>query len=123
MRCLKQSYKRYAGVDATMADRMWPGMYGAYHHITVLGKEHEPATCLYDMAGSLCENNDTFAIDRALPELRIGNLPVIHNAGAHGRAMGFNYNGRLRCAALLLRSDGSARLIRRRGRWTITSPR
>lgn len=114
VRHLKQSYKRYAGVDASMADLMRPGMYGAYHHITVAGKETEPATHTYDVTGSLCENNDKFAIDRALPALEIGDLLVIHDAGAHGRAMGFNYNGQLRCAELLLRADGSVQLIRRR---------
>jgi diaminopimelate decarboxylase len=88
-------------------------MYGAYHHITVLGKEDAPATRRYDVTGSLCENNDKFAVDRDLPELDVGDLVVIHDAGAHGHAMGFNYNGKLRSAELLLQSDGTVRLIRR----------
>ncbi len=96
-----------------MANLMRPGMYGAYHHITVLGKEHEPATQRYDVTGSLCENNDKFAIARPLPPLAPGDLVVIHDAGAHGHAMGFNYNGKLRSAELLLREDGSTALIRR----------
>ena len=88
-------------------------MYGAYHHITVLGKETEPHTEVYDVTGSLCENNDKFAIDRALPELEVGDLVAIHNTGAHGHAMGFNYNGKLRSAELLLKPDGSVEQIRR----------
>lgn len=92
---------------------MRPAMYGAYHHITVLGKEDEPAAELYDLTGSLCENNDKFAIDRRLPPLVPGDLVAIHDAGAHGHAMGFNYNGKLRCAELLLAPDGGVRLIRR----------
>ncbi|HWQ12977.1 MAG TPA: diaminopimelate decarboxylase [Roseiflexaceae bacterium] len=113
VRHLKRTYRSYAGVDATMADLMRPGMYGAYHHITVLGKEGYPAGTLYDVTGSLCENNDKFAVQRPLPELEVGDVLVIHDAGAHGRAMGFNYNGRLRCAELLLGADGAVRLIRR----------
>jgi diaminopimelate decarboxylase len=113
VRHLKTTYKAYAGVDATMANLMRPGMYGAYHHLTVLGKEHAPRTRRYDVTGSLCENNDKFAVDRELPELAAGDLVVIHDAGAHGHAMGFNYNGKLRSAELLLRPDGSVRCIRR----------
>ncbi len=113
VRHLKTSYKAYAGLDATMANLMRPGMYGAYHHITVLGKEDAPATRRYDVTGSLCENNDKFAVDRDLPELDVGDLVVIHDAGAHGHAMGFNYNGKLRSAELLLQPDGTVRLIRR----------
>jgi diaminopimelate decarboxylase len=113
VRHLKHTYRHYAGVDATMADLMRPGMYGAYHHITVLGKQHAPATRLYDVTGSLCENNDKLAVQRPLPELERGDVVVVHDVGAHGRAMGFNYNGKLRCAELLLREDGDIRLIRR----------
>lgn len=113
VRHLKCTYRQYAGLDATMADLMRPGMYGAYHHISVLGKEQQPASEIYDVTGSLCENNDKFAVQRALPPLAPGDLVVIHDVGAHGRAMGFNYNGRLRPAELLLRPDGSTRLIRR----------
>lgn len=113
VRHLKQTYKRYAGLDATMANLMRPGMYGAYHQITVLGKAHLPAETRYDITGSLCENNDKFAIDRPLPELAVGDLLAIHDAGAHGHAMGFSYNGKLRSAELLLAPDGGARLIRR----------
>jgi len=96
-----------------MADLMRPGMYGAYHHITVLGKEQVPPSKVYDVVGSLCENNDKFAVQRALPPIEPGDLLVIHDAGAHGRAMGFNYNGKLRCGELLLRPDGSVVVIRR----------
>jgi diaminopimelate decarboxylase len=92
---------------------MRPAMYGAYHHITVLGKENAPCDHVYDVTGGLCENNDKFAVDRALPEIRIGDLLAIHDAGAHGYAMGYNYNGKLKCAELLLKTDGSAELIRR----------
>lgn len=113
VRHLKQSYKQYAGLDATMADLMRPGMYGAYHHVSVLGKEDQPHDQVYDLTGSLCENNDKFAIDRQLPQLAIGDICVIHDAGAHGRAMGFNYNGKLRCGELLVQTDGSVRQIRR----------
>jgi len=114
VRHLKQTYKRYAGLDATMADLMRPGMYGAYHHLTVLGKEHLPPGGTHDVTGSLCENNDKFAIDRPLPPIEPGDLVAIHDAGAHSHAMGFNYNGKLRPAEILLRLDGSAQLIRRR---------
>lgn len=109
----KQIYKNYVGVDATMADLMRPGMYDAYHHVSVPGKAAEPHDHIYDVTGSLCENNDKFAIDRALPALTRGDLLVIHDTGAHGHAMGFNYNGKLRSAELLLRSDGSVKQIRR----------
>jgi diaminopimelate decarboxylase len=96
-----------------MANLMRPGMYGAYHHITVLGKEDRPAERRYDVSGSLCENNDKFAIDRMLPEVAVGDLVVIHDTGAHGHAMGFQYNGKLRSAELLLREDGEVVQIRR----------
>lgn len=109
----KQTYKNYVGLDASMANLMRPALYGAYHHITVVGKENAPLDHEYDVTGSLCENNDKFAIDRMLPEIEIGDLLVIHDAGAHGHAMGFNYNGRLRPKELLLRTDGSVELIRR----------
>jgi len=92
---------------------MRPAMYGAYHHITVMGKENEPHVYKYDITGSLCENNDKFAIDRMLPKIEIGDLIVIHDTGAHGYAMGYNYNGKLRSAELLLREDNSVQLIRR----------
>ncbi|MEN9935236.1 MAG: hypothetical protein RLZZ387_1815 [Chloroflexota bacterium] len=113
VRHTKRTYRHYAGVDATMADLMRPGMYGAYHHITVLGKEHLPADHTYDVTGSLCENNDKFAVQRPLPALTPGDVLLVHDAGAHGRSMGFNYNGKLRCAELLLRACGDIRLIRR----------
>lgn len=113
VRHMKHIYKDYAGTDACMANLMRPALYDAYHHITVLGKESEEATHLYDVTGSLCENNDKFAIDRLLPELTRGDLLVIHDAGAHGHAMGFNYNGKLRSAEILLRPDGSFVQIRR----------
>ncbi|MGH2542347.1 MAG: diaminopimelate decarboxylase family protein [Ardenticatenaceae bacterium] len=113
VRHLKQTYKQYVGLDATMADLMRPALYGAYHHITVLGKEDWPADSLYDVTGSLCENNDKFALDRALPAIAVGDLVAIHDTGAHGHAMGFNYNGKLRTAELLLRLDGSVQVIRR----------
>jgi diaminopimelate decarboxylase len=113
VRHIKQTYRTYVGLDASMADLMRPGMYGAYHHISVVGKEAQSTDQPYDVVGALCENNDKFAIERPLPTLEIGDLLVIHDAGAHGRAMGFNYNGRLRCGELLLRSDGSVQLIRR----------
>jgi len=109
----KRIYKNYIGLDACMANLMRPGMYGAYHHITVLGKEDAAATETYDVTGSLCENNDKFAVDRKLPKIEIGDLVAIHDSGAHGHAMGFNYNGKLRCAELLVREDGSVRKIRR----------
>jgi diaminopimelate decarboxylase len=109
----KNTYKNYVGLDASMANLMRPCMYGAYHHISVLGKEDRPLERTYDVTGSLCENNDKFAIDRQLPEIEVGDLVVIHDTGAHGHAMGFNYNGKLRSAELLLRPDGSVDLIRR----------
>ena len=96
-----------------MAHLMRPAIYGAYHHITVVGKEDRPCDHVYDVTGSLCESRDKFAIDRALPEIRIGDLLVIHDTGAHGHAMGFNYNGKLRSAELLLREDGCVVEIRR----------
>ncbi len=109
----KHTYKDFIGLDACMADLMRPALYDAYHHITVLGKEDAPCEHTFDVTGSLCENNDKFAIDRKLPEIEIGDLVVIHDAGAHGHAMGFNYNGKLRSAELLLRPDGSVNQIRR----------
>jgi len=109
----KHTYKDYVGLDACMANLMRPGMYGAYHHITVLGKETAPATTTVDVVGSLCENNDKFAIDRPLPKVERGDMLVIHDTGAHGHSMGFQYNGKLRSAELLLREDGSIRQIRR----------
>lgn len=109
----KEIYKNYIGLDACMADLMRPALYGAYHHITVLGKEDWPLDQVYDVTGSLCENNDKFAVDRSLPEIEPGDIMVIHDAGAHGHAMGFNYNGKLRSAELLLRPDGEVKLIRR----------
>ena len=109
----KHTHKEYIGVDACAVDLMRPAMYGAYHHITVLGKEDAPCDHLYDVTGSLCENNDKFAIDRKLPEIEYGDLLVIHDTGAHGYSMGYNYNGKLRSAEILLQEDGSARLIRR----------
>ncbi|MCM1262566.1 MAG: diaminopimelate decarboxylase, partial [Butyrivibrio sp.] len=109
----KHTYKEYIGVDACAANLMRPAMYGAYHHITVLGKEDMPCGHMYDVVGSLCENNDKFAIDRMLPEIEKGDYLVIHDTGAHGHSMGYNYNGRLRSAELLLKEDGSEELIRR----------
>jgi diaminopimelate decarboxylase len=109
----KHIYKDYVGVDACMANLMRPGMYGAYHHITVLGKEDAPPTDKVDVVGSLCENNDKFAVDRWLPKVQTGDILVIHDAGAHGHSMGFQYNGKLRSAELLLREDGSVSQIRR----------
>ena len=110
---LKHIYKDYVGVDASACDLMRPAMYGAYHHITVAGRESAECSHLYDVTGSLCENNDKFATDRMLPEIKTGDTLVIHDTGAHGRAMGYNYNGRLRSAEVLLMPDGSGRLIRR----------
>ncbi|MCH7989014.1 MAG: diaminopimelate decarboxylase [Planctomycetes bacterium] len=109
----KHTYKDYVGLDACMANLMRPAIYGAYHHITVLGKEHAPADTTVDVVGSLCENNDKFAIDRQLPKVDPGDILVIHDAGAHGHSMGFQYNGKLRSAELLLQEDGSVRQIRR----------
>ena len=110
----KHIYRDYIGVDASMADLMRPGMYGAYHEVTVSGKENAPKNKVYDVVGSLCENCDKFAVQRPLPEIVPGDLLIIHDAGAHGRAMGFNYNAKLRCGELLLRQDGSVVEIRRR---------
>lgn len=109
----KQTYRDYVGVDASMSNLMRPGMYGAYHHITVLGKENDSKNHTYDITGSLCENNDKFAIHRKLPKIEIGDILAIHDTGAHGHAMGFNYNGKLRSAELLLRTDGTVEEIRR----------
>ncbi len=109
----KEIYKNYIGLDACMANLMRPALYGSYHHITVLGKEFADSDKTYDVVGSLCENNDKFAIDRQLPLIESGDIIAIHDAGAHGHAMGFNYNGKLRSAELLLRSDRSVELIRR----------
>lgn len=110
---LKETYKRYVGVDACMSNLMRPGMYGAYHHITALRKEGAPATQTVDVVGSLCENNDKFAIDRQIPDVSVGDYLLIHDAGAHGHAMGFQYNGRLRCAEFLVRPSGEIQQIRR----------
>ena len=109
----KNTYKHYIGVDACASNLMRPAMYGAYHHLTVLGKENEEASEVYDVVGSLCENNDKFAIDRKLPKIERGDYIYIHDTGAHGFAMGYNYNGKLRSAELLLREDGSVKMIRR----------
>lgn len=109
----KKTHKDYLGLDASAVNLMRPAMYGAYHHITVMGKENAPCDHKYDVTGSLCENNDKFAIDRMLPETNIGDLVVIHDTGAHGFAMGYNYNGRLRSAEVLLGADGQTTLIRR----------
>jgi diaminopimelate decarboxylase len=121
----KEIYRNYIGLDACMADFMRPGLYNAYHHISIPGKENAPHDKIYDVVGSICENNDKFAIQRKLPEIEVsadgivsangrrGDLVVIHDTGAHGRAMGFNYNGILRCGELLLRPDGSVIQIRR----------
>ncbi|MCD8332374.1 MAG: diaminopimelate decarboxylase [Oscillospiraceae bacterium] len=109
----KHIYKEYIGVDACAANLMRPAMSGAYHHITVMGKENAPCDHKYDVTGSLCENNDKFAVDRMLPKIDIGDLLVIHDTGAHGFSMGYQYNGKLRSAELLLQEDGTVRLIRR----------
>ncbi|MCL1873238.1 MAG: diaminopimelate decarboxylase [Clostridiales bacterium] len=109
----KNIYKKYIGVDACAVDLLRPAMYKAYHHISVLGKEELVSDRVYDIVGSLCENNDKFAINRYLPPIDIGDILVIHDAGAHGHAMGYNYNGKLRCAEILKRADGSYELIRR----------
>ena len=109
----KETHKKYIGVDACAVNLMRPAMYGAYHHITVMGKENAPLTNVYDVVGSLCENNDKFAIDRPLPRTEPGDLLVIHDTGAHGFAMGYNYNGKLRSAEVLLKPDGTTELIRR----------
>jgi len=110
---IKKTYKQYAGLDSSMANLMRPALYGSYHHITVMGKEYEPQDQVYDVTGSLCENNDKFAINRQLPKMEQGDLVVIHDTGAHGHAMGFNYNGKLRSAELLLRENGEVVQIRR----------
>jgi len=110
---IKQIYKTHIGLDACMANLMRPALYNAYHHITVLNKENEPCTETYDVTGSLCENNDKFAINRKLPKIEIGDIVVIHDTGAHGHAMGFNYNGKLRSSELLLRENGDVVEIRR----------
>lgn len=109
----KHIYKEYIGCDACAANLMRPAIYGSYHHITVMGKENAPCDHKYDVTGGLCENNDKFAVDRMLPEINIGDLLFIHDAGAHGFSMGYNYNGKLRSAELLLQEDGSVKLIRR----------
>lgn len=109
----KEIYKTHIGLDASMANLMRPGMYGAYHHITVAGKEDRPPDHVYDVTGSLCESIDRFAVDRPLPKIEIGDLVVIHDTGAHGHAMGFNYNGKLRSSELLLREDGQVVQVRR----------
>ena len=113
VRHIKHIYRDYVGTDASMANLMRPALYGAYHHITVLGKENMPKNHVYDVTGSLCENNDKFAIQRRLPEIERGDMLAIHDTGAHGFAMGFNYNGKLRSAELLLRADKSVKQIRR----------
>lgn len=110
----KHIYKDYIGCDACAVNLMRPMMYGAYHHITVAGKENEPCDHTYDVTGSLCENSDKFAIDRKLPKVDMGDYLIIHDAGAHGYSMGYNYNGKLKCAELLLKEDGSVEMIRRR---------
>lgn len=109
----KHTHKEYIGCDACAVNLMRPAMYGAYHHITVMGKEDEPCDHMYDITGSLCENNDKFAIDRMLPQIDRGDLLVIHDTGAHGFSMGYNYNGKLKSAELLLQEDGSVKMIRR----------
>ena len=109
----KHTYKEYIGCDACAVNLMRPAMYGAYHHITVMGKEDQPCDHKYDITGSLCENNDKFAIDRMLPKIDMGDYLVIHDTGAHGYAMGYNYNGKLKSAEILLKEDGSFELIRR----------
>jgi diaminopimelate decarboxylase len=113
VRHIKNIYKQFVGMDACMANLMRPGMYGAYHHISVAGKEDLPPDHTYDVTGSLCEPIDRFAVNRALPAIEVGDLLIIHDTGAHGHAMGFNYNGKLRSAELLLREDGSVVEIRR----------
>lgn len=109
----KHTYREYIGLDACAANLMRPAMYGAYHHITVLGKENAPCDHKYDVTGGLCENNDKFAIERMLPKIDMGDILVIHDAGAHGFSMGYNYNGKLRSAEILLKEDGTSQLIRR----------
>lgn len=109
----KNTYKNYVGLDSCMSDLMRPALYDAYHHITILGKENAPCDEIYDVTGSLCENNDKFAIDRRLPKIDVGDILIIHDTGAHGHAMGFNYNGKLRSAELLIRESGAVEMIRR----------
>ena len=109
----KHTYKEYIGVGACAVKRMRTAMYGDYHHSTVMGKEDQPCDHMYDVTGSLCENNDKFAIDRMLPKVDMGDLLVIHDTGAHGFSMGYNYNGKLKSAELLLKEDGSVQMIRR----------
>ena len=109
----KHIYREYVGLDACAANLMRPAMYGAYHHITVLGKEDALLDHVYDVTGGLCENNDKFAVERSLPEIQIGDIVAIHDTGAHGFSMGYNYNGKLRSAEVLLKKDGSFQLIRR----------
>ncbi|MFZ2438262.1 MAG: diaminopimelate decarboxylase, partial [Trichococcus flocculiformis] len=109
----KHIYKDYIGLDASAVNLLRPAMYGAYHHITVMGKEDQPADHLYDVTGGLCENNDKFAVNRMLPKIDIGDLVVIHDTGAHGFSMGYNYNGKLRSAEILLKEDGGTEMIRR----------
>jgi diaminopimelate decarboxylase len=111
---IKETYKKYVGLDSSMANLMRPALYGAFHHITVLGKEDKPHKFLYDVTGSLCENNDKFAINRLLPEIERGDILIIHDTGAHGHSMGFNYNGKTRSAELLLRVNGDVVEIRRK---------
>ncbi len=113
VRHIKNTFKSFAGLDACMANLMRPALYGAYHHISVVGKENDEAKFKYDVTGSLCENNDKFAIDRMLPEIEPDDIVVIHDAGAHGHSMGFQYNGKLRSAELLLRENGEVVQIRR----------
>ena len=109
----KNIYRDYIGVDACMADLMRPGIYGAYHHVSVLGKENLPKNKIYDVVGSLCENSDKFAIQRELPEIEMGDLIIIHDTGAHGHSMGYNYNGRLRHQEIMVHEDGTVQQIRR----------
>lgn len=110
---IKEIFKKHVGLDASMAQLMRPAMYGAYHHITIVGKEDQPHDHVYDITGSLCESRDKFAVDRALPHVDVGDLVVIHDTGAHGHSMGFNYNGKLRSSELLLRENGDVTEIRR----------
>ena len=109
----KHIYKEYIGCDACAVNLLRLAMYGAYHHITVMGKEEEPCIYKYDITGSLCENNDKFAVDRMMPKIEVGDILAIHDAGAHGYSMGYNYNGKLKSAEILLKEDGSFELIRR----------
>lgn len=113
VRHITEKYKNFVGLDSCMVDFMRPATYGAYHHISVLGKENFLSDHIYDMTGSLCENNDKFAIDRNLPKIEVNDILVLYDAGAHGRAMGSNYNGKLRCKEILLKENGEVKLIRR----------